>query len=166
MDSNVKYGQELGPNLIKIAKRLIKNQNLLMLLENTDLDPLNKEKHPNQIDGLSLLNKLIRIVPLITSEEENTKTKIVIVFSDGEISSANPSNENIQLKIGIYCPFREWLIAGDTIRPFAIMSEIRQSIQDKRINGLGEINYEGFSLEGLSDEMGCYTMEFKINAFS
>jgi hypothetical protein len=45
--STVKYGQEHGKNLIKIAKKLLSNQNLLMLLENTDLDPLNKNKHPN-----------------------------------------------------------------------------------------------------------------------
>ena len=46
MDSTVKYGQELGPNLIKIGKKLIQDQELLMLLLNTDLDPLNKETHP------------------------------------------------------------------------------------------------------------------------
>ena len=43
MESTVKYGQEIGPNLIKIAKKLLQNENLLMLLENTDLDPLNKD---------------------------------------------------------------------------------------------------------------------------
>jgi hypothetical protein len=40
-----------------------------MLLENTDLDPLNKDKHPEPVDGLKLLNNLIRVVPLVTSEE-------------------------------------------------------------------------------------------------
>jgi hypothetical protein len=69
MESVVKYGQEIGPNMIKIGKYLLKNENLLMLLENEDLDPLNKEKHPNKIDGLSLLNKLIRFVPLLNADE-------------------------------------------------------------------------------------------------
>jgi len=32
MDSSVKYGQEIGPNLIKMAKRLCKNESLVMLL--------------------------------------------------------------------------------------------------------------------------------------
>jgi hypothetical protein len=40
-----------------------------MLLDNTDLDPLNKEKHPNEIDGLKLLNKLILFVPLLNADE-------------------------------------------------------------------------------------------------
>lgn len=166
MDSKVKYGQELGPNLIKVAKKLLANQNLLMLLENTDLDPLNKEKHPQELDGLSFLNKLVRVTPLITTEDQTTKSKIVLMFDEGVISSANPDNENISLLVNIFCPFKEWLIAGDTIRPFAIMSEVRQSLQDKRINGLGEITYEGFTLSNLTEEMGSYSMRFNINAFS
>ena len=166
MESQVKYGQELGPNLIKIAKTLIKNQELLMLLENTDLDPLNKTKHPNTIDGLKLLNKLVRVVPLLTPEEQNTKSKIVILFSAGNVNGNNLDNENLTMQILVYCPFKEWLIAGDTIRPFAIMSEIRKSIQDKRINGLGEIVYQGYNLGALTEQMGSYIMEFEINAFS
>lgn len=163
--SQVKYGQELGPNLLKVAKKLTQNKELAMLLENTDLDPLNKEKHPEEVDGLKLLNKLIRIVPLVTTEEQNTKSKVVILFSGGNITS-NSDNENIELTIAIYCPFKEWLIAGDTIRPFAIMAEVRKSLQNKRINGLGEIIYQGFDLSTLTEEMGAYIMRFRINAFS
>ena len=163
--SQVKYGQELGPNLLKVAKKLTQNKELAMLLENTDLDPLTKEKHPGEVDGLKLLNSLIRVVPLLTTEEQNTKSKVVILFSGGNITS-NSDNENIELTIAIYCPFKEWLITGDTIRPFAIMAEIRKSLQDKRINGLGEITYQGFNISTLTEEMGAYIMRFRINAFS
>ena len=163
--SKVKYGQELGLNLLKVAKKLTQNENLAMLLENTDLDPLNRDKHLEPVDGLKLLNNLIRVVPLVTSEEQNTKSKVVVLFSGGNITT-NSDNENIELTIAIYCPFKEWLIAGDTIRPFAIMSEIRKSLQDKRINGLGEIIYQGFDLSTLTEEMGAYIMRFRINAFS
>ena len=165
MNSQVKYGQELGPNLIKIAKKLLSNKELIMLLNNTDLDPLNKDLHPEQIDGLKFLHKLVRVVPLINSEEQNTKSKIVVIFDNGDITM-NSDNENINLMVLVYCPFEEWLITGDTLRPFAIMSEIRKSLQDKRINGLGEIFYNGFNLSTLTDEMGCYSMRFRINAFS
>ena len=46
------------------------------------------------------------------------------------------------------------------------MSEIRQSIQGKRINGLGEIIYNGFTLGNLTEQMGSYIMDFEINAFN
>ena len=166
MDSIVKYGQETGKNLIKLAKKLMQNQNLLKLLVNTDLDPLNEEKHPNNIDGISLLHKNIRVIPLLTAEEQTTQSKIVLLFDEGEISYNNSDNENLSLIVNIYCPFKEWAITGDTLRPFAIMSEIRKSLQDKRLNGLGEIKYLGFSVSTLTEEMGSYIMRFSINAFS
>lgn len=166
MESKVKYGQEIGANLIKIAKRLLDNQNLCKLLVNTDLDPLNPNTHPNNIDGISLLHKNIRVVPLVTAEDQTTETKIVLLFDEGEVNRSNSDNENLSLLINIYCPFKEWNITGDTLRPFAIMSEIRKSIQDKRINGLGEIIYRGFNVSTLTEEMGSYMMRFAINAFS
>lgn len=166
MDSIVKYGQETGKNLIKLAKKLMQNQNLLKLLVNTDLDPLNEEIHPNNIDGISLLHKNIRVIPLLTAEEQTTQSKIVLLFDEGEISYNNSDNENLSLIVNIYCPFKEWAITGDTLRPFAIMSEIRKSLQDKRLNGLGEIKYLGFSVSTLTEEMGSYMMRFSINAFS
>nr|DAQ90169.1 MAG TPA: hypothetical protein [Bacteriophage sp.] len=43
-ESSTRYLQEMGPNLIKIMKRLLANQNLLRLLIYTDKDPLSKDK--------------------------------------------------------------------------------------------------------------------------
>ena len=166
MESKVKYGQEIGVNLIKIEKKLLDNQDLCKLLVNTDLDPLNPNTHPNNIDGISLLHKNVRVVPLVTAEDQTTESKIVLLFDEGEVNRSNSDNENLSLLINIYCPFKEWSITGDTLRPFAIMSEIRKSIQDKRINGLGEIVYRGFNVSTLTEEMGSYMMRFAINAFS
>ena len=89
-----------------------------------------------------------------------------MLFDEGEVNRSNSDNENLSLLINIYCPFKEWSITGNTLRPFAIMSEIRKSIQDKRINGLGEIVYRGFNVSTLTEEMGSYMMRFAINAFS
>ena len=166
MESKVKYGQEHGLNLIKIAKKLCNNSDLCKLLVNTDLDPLNKQLHPDEINGVSLLHKNIRVIPLISSNEQTTQSKIVLLYDEGEININNSDNENISFLITVYCPFDEWLITGNTLRPFAIMAEIRKSIQDKRLNGLGEIKYLGFNLASLTEEMGSYIMRFSINAFS
>lgn len=160
--SQVKYGQELGINLIKIAKLLIKNQNLCKLLVNTDLDPLN---HKDEIDGLSLLHKNIRVIPYIAHSEETTQSKIVLTYTNGEITN-NQSSEQLTLTVGVYVPYKEWAIVGDDLRPLAIMAEVRKSLQDKKINGLGELVYNEFSLNYSSEEMSCYLMEFNIYAFS
>ena len=164
MESKVQYGQELGPNLIKIAKKLLNNQNLLKLLVNTDKDPL---KHPDIDNPLKeILNHYIKVVPLLLEEDMTTKSKIVIFFEEGSPSAANTDHENVLLLINIYCPFKEWLITGDNLRPFAIMSEVRKSLQNKRLNGLGEITFNSFDLATLTEEMGCYTLRFNIHDFT
>lgn len=168
MDSKVKYGQEIGPNLIKLGKHLIHNERLCMLLENTDLDPTNKLKHPEPVDGLSLFKKnLIRFIPILTGneKEQGVESKLVIICDSGNVTT-NLDNENLSVLIYVYSPFEQWQITGDNLRPFAIMSEIRKSLQDKRINGLGEIKYDGFHLSLLTEEMATYVMRFTINAFS
>lgn len=166
MDSKVQYGQEHGINLIKIAKRLAKNQDLLRLLVNTDLDPLNKEKNPEEINWIPLMNKNIKTIPLLTPEKEDVTSKIVIMYDSGDVGIDNMDNEVMSLLIHVYCPFETWQIVGDNLRPFAIMAQIRKSIQGIKVNGLGELVYLGFSIGTLTEEMGSYIMRFRINAFS
>jgi len=67
--SKVKYGKEIGRNLKKIGLKLAKNQKLLKLLVNTGKDPLNEKVYPEEIDGLTLLNKNIKFIPLLTADE-------------------------------------------------------------------------------------------------
>lgn len=166
MDSKVNYGQELGPNMMKICKKLLDNQNLCKLLINTDLDPINPNLHSNDIDAMELFGKNIRVVPLVTSEDETTASKVVLVFSGSEVTDENSMAEGITLLCYVYTPYKEWLITGDQLRPFAIMAEIRKSIQNKRINGLGEIRYEGFDISSLTNQTGSYLMRFRIVDFS
>lgn len=166
MDSKVNYGQELGPNMMKICKKLLDNQNLCKLLINTDLDPINPNLHSDDIDAMELFGKNIRVVPLVTSEDETTASKVVLVFSGSEVTDENSMAEGITLLCYVYTPYKEWLITGDQLRPFAIMAEIRKSIQNKRINGLGEIRYEGFDISSLTNQTGSYLMRFRIVDFS
>ena len=164
MESKVNYGQEIGPNLIKICKKLLANQNLCKLLVNTDLDPINPELHQDIENTNELFGKNVRVIPLVTTEDQTTTSKLVIIFESGSPTD-NQDIERLNMLIYVYSPFKEWQITGQQLRPFAIMSEIRRSLQDKRINGLGEISYKGFDIASLTDQMGCYLMRFNINAF-
>lgn len=164
MESRVQYGQELGPNLIKICKKLLDNQNLIKFLVNSDKDPLN---HPDIKDPLQeVFQKYVKVVPLLLDEDMTTKSKVVLFFEQGIANETNPDHENLLLLINIYTPFKEWIISGNNLRPFAIMSEVRKSIQDKRINGLGEIIYDSFDLATLTEEMSCYSLRFRIHGFT
>ena len=115
---------------------------------------------------MELFQKNISVVPLLRDDEQTTESKIILFYDSGDINSSNSDNENLSFVINVYCPFKEWRITGDDLRPYAIMSEIRKSIQDVRINGLGEVQYNGFSLANLTSQMGVFTMEFEVIAFS
>ena len=47
-----------------------------MLLENTDLDPLNKDKHPNKIDGLDILLEI---------RKQNLEIPVLILSARSEV---------------------------------------------------------------------------------
>ena len=130
MESVANRGQEFGPNLIKMAKKLAENQNLCKLLINTDKDPLNPVIHKDIKDTDELLGKNIRVVPLVTPDDETTTSKVVLVYSGSYLSEENVNfdHENITVLVYVYVPYKEWLITGDSIRPFAIMAEVRKSL--------------------------------------
>jgi hypothetical protein len=162
--STVNNSQELGKILVRIAKNLLSNQNLCRLLKYSDIDPLSPAKQ--QIEGISILNKNIRIIPLVRQDEQNSESKIVLLFADGESYEENNSFSKVTMKIQIFCPLSEWIMVGETIRPFEIISEIKNSLSGKRINGLGVLSVKGFRLITLTEEMGCYEMECGFNEFS
>lgn len=133
---------------------------------NTDLDPLGELHKDIENPTRDIFGKQIRVVPFVEPVDETTTSKILIVFTNGNTFENNAQNERIRVLIYVYCPFEEWTMAGDNLRPHAIMAEIRKSLQNKRINGLGEIKYEGFDLTTLTKQTGSYVMRFSIGTFS
>lgn len=157
----IRNSKELGDNLFKIATHLLTNQNLCRLLVNADKDPLAREvKEPYQ-----LLNKNIVVVPKINEEEFDRESKIAIVFPYGERNDSNKEFKNLRLDVLVYTTLDTWIINDTSLRPFMIMSEIETSLKDKRINGIGVIEYENFELTTLTDKVSCYRMVFTINVF-
>lgn len=75
-----------------------------------------------------IFGKQIRVVPLVEAVDETTTSKIVIVYSGGTVYDENAQNERASILVYIYCPFEEWLITGDNLRPHAIMAEVRKSL--------------------------------------
>jgi len=159
----IRDSKELGSNLIKIAKRLLENQRLCKLLKNTDLDPF---IHDDFADTLPLLHQNVLVVPKVNEDENNTESKIAVVYTTGKVDSGNIEFKNLRISVFIYIPLTEWIINDENLRPFLIMSEIEQSLKNKRINGIGVMKYNGFDLNLLTNTMSCYKMEFDIDVFN
>lgn len=158
----VRNFNEMGENLMLIVDRLLNNQKLCKLLKYTDSNPL---LHPDFEDTRTLLHKRIRVVPKIEAQE-NTESTIVIMTTSGYLNGANHEFNNIEIEVYIYVPFEEWIINDVQLRPFAIMSEVQNSLNEKQIKGLGKMMLDNFGADMITDEMGAYRMHFSLSTFA
>ena len=155
---------EMGENLQKIFKRLQANQDLLKLLYYTDKDPLNKPDLTEEQIKEEIFEKLIKIVPRV-GPKETAKSLISLRVVRGRPIGSNNEFENTQISIEIFTPMTQWLIKDENLRPFKIMGEIKKSLKDKTINGMGKMTYTGYDLNFLTDEISAYEMSFNIQNY-
>lgn len=159
----IRNSKELGSNLILIARRLLDNQELLKLLVYTDTNPLSQDNIENP---LQQLNKTIKIIPLIDEDEFNGQSKLVIYYGKGTINEDNTEFKILNFYVGVYTPLDKWILNTDDLRPFLIMQKVEDSLKNKKINGVGLINYKGFNLTGVTGQLSGYLMEFTINVYN
>ena len=155
---------EIGENLQKIIKRLMTNDDLVNLLYYTDKDPLSQPHLTEEEKKEKIFEKLIKIVPVVEPREDE-KSVIAIRVIGGSKLGSNTEFRNIKIAIEVFVPMTAWIFKNTNLRPFAILGEIENSIQGKRINGLGEIQGGDFELSFLTKEMGCYQQDFWITTY-
>lgn len=167
MESEVRYLQETGGNLIKMMKRLLANKELLRLLMYTDKDPLNPEKPEIKASEAYQNgdNGVVRIIPIIGAKE-NAQSIITLRVLKGIPTTGNSEFLDIYFAIEIFVPTEQWVIKGDNLRPYAIMGEIQKSLEGKTINGLGTIRGSGFSANFFTEEISAFIMNFRITQYN
>lgn len=155
------YG-ELSTIFMNIIQRLLLNQTLCKLLYYNVEDPMGQATIANT---RTLLGKEIRFIPKV-GPQETTKSKIVMLWKEGEKNADNNEITDLLFYTYVYVPFSEWIIKGDELRTFLIMSEIEESLQGKDVDGVGRLQSLGFYLDMVTDELCAYRMEFKIDVYS
>lgn len=160
----VRNSREIGENLQKIVKRLMANDNLVNLLYYTSQDPLNQPPLSQEQKQKEVYEKLIKIVPRI-GPKEDAKSLITIRVVRGSKIPSNTEFRNIKIQIETFVPLTQWFIKDSNLRPFAIMGEIEESLDGKKINGLGEMKGGEFDLNFLSEEMSVYEQTFWITTY-
>ena len=164
MSDKVRDLAEMGENLQKIFKRLQANQNLLKLLYYTDKDPLNQPDLTEEQIKKEIFEKLIKIVPRV-GPKDTAQSLISLRVVRGRPVSSNNEFENTAISVEIFTPLTQWLIKDESLRPFKIMGEIKKSLKDKTINGMGIMKYTGYDLNFLTDEISAYEMTFNIQVY-
>lgn len=166
-ESQVRFLEEMGPNLIKIMKRLLSNQELLKLLYYTDKDPLGEDKAEVSKENAYMQgdNGVVRIIPII-GNKENSNSVITLRVLKGIPTASNPDFLDIYFSIEVFVPNEQWIIKGDNLRPYAIMGQIQRSLEGKNINGLGTIRGSGFSVNFFTEEISAFIMNYRITQFT
>lgn len=157
----VRNCREIGENLQKIMTRLLANDDLVKLLYYNDADPLSHEALTDEQKKNEIFNKLIKIVPKVTTHE-TSRSVIAIRVVNGVKISGNDEFRTIRIGIEVFTPWDQWLFKSTNLRPFAILGQIQESLEGKTVNGLGKISGGNFTLSFLTDELACYEAAYDI----
>lgn len=153
--------KSLGPNLQKIVKRLMDNQNLLKLLYYTDKDPLSHEDLTDEQKKSEIYEKLIKVVPRV-GPKETAQSLVSMRVVRGSKNTENTEFRDFLIQFEVFVPLTQWFIKSDDLRPFAIMSEIQQTLNNKIISGLGRMTGGDFQINFLTEEISCYETSYWI----
>lgn len=154
----------MGENLFRIVRKMTENQRLCRLLKYQKADPFDKELP--DVDGLSLLNSHLNIIPKIPEVDTIERSYIVIVFDKFIMNTANPDFKLTTIRFDIICPFDEWILDADNLRPYLIMQELDQMFNQAKLSGIGNLQFERCEPLVLSPQLGGYTMHYSINEFN
>lgn len=160
----VRNCREVGENLQKIMNRLMSNDKLVNLLYYTDKDPLSHPPLTQEQKRNEVFEKLIKIVPRI-GPKEDAKSLISIRVVKGHSLTENSEFKNVLITVEVFVPLTQWLIKDSNLRPFAILGEVQESLNNKTINGLGKMQGGDFDLNFLTEEIGCYEQTYWITSY-
>lgn len=161
---NVRNCTDIGVNAQYIMKRLLANQNLLKLLYYTDKDPLSHDDlTPEQIQD-EIFEKLVKIVPRV-GPKETAHSIIAVRIARARGLASNSEFKNVNISIEVFVPMTQWIIKDTNLRPFAIMGEVQNSLNGKKIEGLGKLTGGDFSLNFLTEEISAYEQTFVLTSY-
>lgn len=160
----VRNCREIGENLQKIVSRLMANDRLVNLLYYTDKDPYSHPPLTDEQKKEEVFEKLIKIVPRL-GPKEDSHSMISLRVVRGTKLGENTEFKNILIQIEVFIPLTQWMIKDSNLRPFAILGEIQESLDGKKINGLGKMQGGDFSLNFLTDEICSYEQTFSLIAY-
>lgn len=154
----------MGKNTYKIIEKLTNNQRVCRLLKYQTRNPFD----PNlpDVDGVELLNKQLCIVPKIYDGSTEKMSYIVAVFDNFVINSLNRDYKISTVRFDIACPYDEWALDDQSLRPYLLMQEIDNMFNQKSMAGIGNLAFYRADALTLSPQIGGYSMEYKIYEFN
>ena len=141
-----------------IVNCLLNNNRLKRLLFYTTPDALDKPDITDE-QTIDMIGKQIKNIPKVHIDKE--LLNYVIISFDNFTETSNPEFRDNTISFDIICHFDQWQLKDFKLRPYKIAAEIDSLINDKKMSGIGRIQFVGASQIVLNDEFAGLTLIYK-----
>ena len=133
-----------------IVQMIMKNERLKKMLHYTTRDCLSK---PNltEDETLDLFGKNIKIVPKLYVDG-SVLNYIIVSFDNFTPNATNTEFRDNIVEFDIICHFDQWHMRDFELRPYKIAAELDSMFNEKRLTGIGKLEFLGANQMILTDE--------------
>ena len=132
-----------------IIDNMLKNERLKRLLYYNSPDALIRD-NIGEDESLALIGKNIKIVPKLYVD--GSVLNYIIISFDNFTETSNPEFRDNIVEFDIICHFDQWQMQDFALRPYKIAAEIDTIFDNKKLTGLGRLEFLGASQVVLTDE--------------
>lgn len=141
-----------------IVNCLLNNNRLKRLLFYTTPDALDKPDITDE-QTIEMIGKQIKNIPKVQIDKE--LLNYIIISFDNFTETSNPEFRDNTISFDIICHFDQWQLKDFKLRPYKIAAEIDSLINDKKMSGIGRIQFVGANQIVLNDEFAGLTLIYK-----
>ena len=133
-----------------IVNMIMKNDRLKKMLYHTSRDCLSKPKLTED-ETLDMFGKQIKIIPKLYVDG-SVLNYIIISFDNFTSNDTNPQFRENTIEFDIICHYDQWHMKDFELRPYKIAAEIDSMFNNKRLTGIGTLQFLGATQVILTDE--------------
>lgn len=141
----------LEKDLSIIISKILSNKRLKKLLYYDTKDCLEKSELTEE-QSYSLINDRIKITPKI-EVEDLSKTILLISLDEFVTNPTNPEFRDNIIEFDIICHMDQYQLKDFELRPFKIAGEIDSMFNNKKLTGIGKLEFRGAKQEVMTDEL-------------
>lgn len=147
-----------------LVNLFLKNERLKKLLY-YDTPKALDQSNVSQEESLKMFGNQIKIVPKLKVDQPDF-CYIIISFDNFTPNMTNTEFRDNTITFDIVCHFDQWNLGNFALRPYKIAAEIDSMLNNKKLTGIGTLQFLGANQIILSDEFAGLTLMYQtIHAY-
>lgn len=154
----------IDKDMALLVNLFLKNERLKKLLY-YDTPKALEQPNVSQENSLKMFGNQIKIVPKLKVDQPDF-CYIIISFDNFTPNMTNTEFRDNIISFDIVCHFDQWNLGNFALRPYKIAAEIDSMLNNKKLSGIGTLNFLGANQIVLSDEFAGLTLMYQtIHAY-